>query len=381
MPETYRTVSLIPFQLSPTGNIKVVDGNYLTVRERDHRESILVGKTKFSFQVKIPGTVADLDIFDGDIGIITVTMDHAINSNIPTEEQIYNILAERKAMHRKFLDGSDSVVSAIESELKKIFAPSRCDIAMSYVFTIYAFPDEEWVKPELLMAIFQPSMVGIDDSLNFDEKIEEIEKITGGPSKEWLKDNNSDIRNGVTGLISWSSVIVIAGKYDYVKDYVYLEKRLQHAWLSLYTNTAYLSSIIERKLVIGSQEINRIREDASFEILEVDEILDPSIPGRHSIILEKMIETSNFDKLKQKINAQLKFLDIKAMKQRENNQNLSNRLVTSFLFLIALITAYRSLSSLMISVVGPLYSNLLAFIVLVAIFTVFEVIIFRRFER
>lgn len=99
----------------------------------------------------MPDTVTDLDIFDGNVGIITVTRDHIINSNISTEEQIYTILSERKAMHSKFLDGSDPVVSTIESEIQNIFISSRCDIAMSYVFTLYAFPDKEWVKPELLI--------------------------------------------------------------------------------------------------------------------------------------------------------------------------------------------------------------------------------------
>ena len=174
---------------------------------------------------------------------------------------------------------------------------------------------------------------------------------------------------------------MVAGKYNYVNDYVYLEKRLQHAWLGLYRKTEYLSTTIELRAPIGSQGINRIREDATFEILRVDEMLGLSIPDRHSTILEKMTETSNFDKLKRKIGTQLKFLEIKAMKQRENNENFSRKLVTSFLFLIALITACQSLSLLMILVVGQVYSSLLAFIVLAVIFTVFEVIIFRRFEK
>ena len=378
MPETYRTISLIPFQLSCAGNLNInnfaLEEEHLTIRQRSHHESLLVGDTKFSFKIEIPDTVADLDIFDGNVGIITVTREHTINNNSSTGEQIYSVLGERREMHRKFLDGSDPVVSTIKSGIK-------CDILTSYVFTLYIFTDKEPVKPELLMAIFRPSIVGIEDSLNFDEKAEEIEKITSEVDAEWLKNNNSDIRNGVTGLISWSSIIVIAGKWNYVNDYVYLEKRLQHAWLSLYRKTEYLSTTIERKSAIGSQEINRIREDATFEILRVDGILDPSLPDRHSTILEKMIETRNFDKLKRKIDARLKFLEIKAMKQRENNENFSTGLVTSFLFLIALITSYRSLSSLMILVVGHAYSNLLAFIVLAVIFSVFEVIIFRRFEK
>ena len=348
MPETYQTVSLIPFQLSCVGDINInnftADEGHLTVRQRSPQESLLVGETKFSFKTEISDTVADLDIFDGNVGIITVTREHTVDSNLSTEEQVYSVLAERREMHRKFLDGTDPAVSTIKSGIK-------CDISTSYVFTVYAFPDKEWVKPELVKAVFQPSMVGIEDSINFDEKTEEIEKITP-IGAEWLKNNNSDIRNGVTGLISWSSVIVIAGRYNYVNDYVYLEKRLQHAWLSLYGKTEYLSTTIDKKSTIGSQEINRLREDTTFEILRVDEILDPSLPDRYSAILEKMIETSNFDKLKRKIDAQLKFLDIKATKQRENNENLSWGLITSFLFLIALITAYRSLSSLMAPAIG-----------------------------
>ncbi len=377
IPETYRTVSLIPFQAPCLGNLSIndftVEGIHSLTTTRGHHESRLVGKTKSSFRFEISGAVVDLDTFDNNVGIITITREHIIDGNISTEEQIYSILAERKEMHRKFRDGSDPVVSTIESAIK-------CNIPKPYTFTLYVFPDKEWVKPELLMAIFQPSMVGMDDSTDFDEKIEKITPINA----EWPKNNNSDIRNGVTGLISWSSVIVIAGKWDYVKDYVYLEKRLQHVWLNLYINMDHLSKIIQLKSTITSQEINRIRVDATFEVLRVDEILDPSFPDRHLTILEKMIETSNFDKLKQKIDDQLKFFEIKAMTQRDkNNENFSRTLIglTSFLFIIAIVTAYRSLFSLMVLVVEHIYSNLLEFIVLVAIFAVFMVIIFKRFEK
>ncbi|MEM3488372.1 MAG: hypothetical protein QXU98_08020 [Candidatus Parvarchaeota archaeon] len=387
MPETYRTISFIPFQLSSVGNPKIdslaMDKNYLIVKQRSQHESILVGETKFSFQTEVSGTKAELDIFDGNVGIITVTREHIINSNISTEEQIHSVLVERREMHRKFIDGSDPLVAAIESGIRKLFASPEIEynIAKSYVFTLYAFPDEKWVKPDLIKAIFQPSTVGIEDSSNFDVKIEEVEKIATQADAEWLKTNNSDIRNGVIGLISWSSVIVIGGKQSDVNDYVYLEKRVQRAWLNLYKKTEHLSSIIERKSIIGTQEINRIREDASLEVLRVDEILDPALPERQRKILSKMIDTSNFDKLRLKIDSQLKFLEIKMQKQRENTENFSTKLVTSFLFLIALITAYPSLSSLMAIFVGESYSGLLAFIMLAVIFTLFEVIIFRRFEK
>ncbi|MEM4066169.1 MAG: hypothetical protein QXV17_04830 [Candidatus Micrarchaeaceae archaeon] len=360
-----------------------MDKNYLIVKQRSQHESILVGETKFSFQTEVSGTKAELDIFDGNVGIITVTREHIINSNISTEEQIHSVLVERREMHRKFIDGSDPLVAAIESGIRKLFASPEIEynIAKSYVFTLYAFPDEKWVKPDLIKAIFQPSTVGIEDSSNFDVKIEEVEKIATQADAEWLKTNNSDIRNGVIGLISWSSVIVIGGKQSDVNDYVYLEKRVQRAWLNLYKKTEHLSSIIERKSIIGTQEINRIREDASLEVLRVDEILDPALPERQRKILSKMIDTSNFDKLRLKIDSQLKFLEIKMQKQRENTENFSTKLVTSFLFLIALITAYPSLSSLMAIFVGESYSGLLAFIMLAVIFTLFEVIIFRRFEK
>lgn len=390
--QKYKTVSVIPFKIDTDITLKNIaaDPNRMEIRERkrEQREELLSGKTVLSFEFESADSHVDVDLFSGNIGIVTITRIHEIESDLSLEDQVRAILPERKRMHTAFIDQTDSSIADLRRLLRSMSSDDEsrgqvtANFDLSYAFTLYGFMENAWIRPELLMALSEPSKVGIEDSIFFNEIRDEIEIMTPATDSKWIVENNSDLRSGVIGLISWSGIVVIAKSWDYLNDYTFLEKRLQHAWFSLYRKMEYLYGIIENKSrSMNTTVINTIREEVSLELLHFDEILDPSLPSRHAIILKRMIETSGLDKLKEKVEAQLKFLEIRALKKKEQREGSVQRLITSFLFLIALVTAYPSLSTLVAPIAKGGLSNLFAFIIVALLFSGFEVIIFRRNEK
>ncbi len=333
-----------------------------------------------------------IDIFYDNIGIITVTRENKLEGGVIDINLARMILKERRKMHQDFLNLKvDEIVLAnkvLENSLIKHNkskgiqnARNKNLIRYFYVFTLYHFIGSTWLKPDFLMAVHDPSITGTEDSIIFDENYE-ADTAFNGRIDNWIENNNTELRHGIWSFIGWSGITLVSGKQIDISDYISLERRLQHAWLMLYTKREMLSEIIDsEKNQLNEVDLQNIKNDAATAMVKADDILDPSLPRRNSIILDKMIKTSNLREMKERIDAQITILDARSSREIAIKRNYVEKLTTSFLFLIALITAYPSFSSLIHYFVHTIFSGIISFLILLLFFVIFEIVVFNTLDR
>lgn len=358
------------------------------------REKTLEGKAQGSIKYNSDMENIDLriDLFYDNIGIITITRENKLEDRIIDIDLARGMLKERRKMHHDFLNLEEHEMllahKILENALTKHNKPrGRPDtgnknvIRYFYVFTLYHFIGSAWLKPDFLRAIYDPSITGIEDSIIFDEN-SETDPDFDSRIDNWIEDNNAELRHGIWSFISWSGITLVSDRQIDISDYIFLERRLQHAWLMLYTKREMLSAVIDsEKNQLNELNLQNIKNDAATAMVKADDILDPSLPRRDSVILDKMIKTSNLKEMKERIDAQITILDARSSREIAIKRNYVEKLTTSFLFLIALITAYPSFSSLIHYFVHTIFSGIISFLILLLFFIIFEVTVFNALDR
>lgn len=377
-------VSFIPFDAGGwTDKGEALLHNYVARKAQLRRtaqsdkERVLAGSTAFQFvTTDALGRRYTFDIFPDGFGV-TTTID--VISTIQYDElHPSRFLTERRSRHLGILDGSHQISDVIRGNLDGLRAtlagvlePRRSAgstwrrSGLAYVFTMYFLEvtddevsgasqgpllsvhslasDEAFRRKVNLM--LEPSAIGIIDTPSFESQaVHILGEHTEGPV---VLPDNCELSGHYWSCVSWSTAIVLGPIAQLIiDDYVFLEKRLQHAWFKVLCLSDHVESLPESAGGKQQDMVARALYETRTQLSSVKSITEPSIGSRYFNILTRLVDTSRFEQHVEALKDRLELLSSTMQRSEERNRNRYQKVVQALLFIFAFLQAISVLTLL-----------------------------------
>lgn len=337
-----RPVRFIPFDLGAAfdNQCRTLIHQYLDSHKRiilceqSEKEKTLVSEKTIKFVVDAdPGRRLVFDCFNDGYGMITL-FDTPVSYELEAFSS-QSFLQNRRTIHGLLLNFQHPVSGLIKHHLEGLRAilikhSGKLRISASegwqyhslaYVMSIHFVEYKDGIKSKTdnaitvklmrenvnflykLILILEPSFTGLidtptiePDEASFLQPISEQSSLIDTTFFTDYLQKNIEMLTNYNSFASWENVLILGPiNPNIIKDYVYLEKKLQHMWFMTYCLNDILDSYLNGKN-FDADEVRNLRLETKLTIQRFEQMTDASLGYRYLKIIEALIVSSRLEK-------------------------------------------------------------------------------------